>query len=167
VIDRHPDVRFELVGDGALRGPLQAAAAALGISEHVAFRGHCADVPAILAASDVFAFPSFMEASPNGVIEAMAAGLPVVATNVGGIPEIVEHGRSGLLVPPGDEAAFASALLTVIERPDLASALGDAARRTIELRYSFERMVGEFERVYADELRRDAPAPLPVAGSAA
>ena len=164
VIARVPEVRFELIGDGVLRPALERLAADLGIADKVVFRGHCADVPARLVDSDLFAFPSFMEASPNGVIEAMAARLPVVATNVGGIPEIVEHGRNGLLVPPGDVDALATALLRLIEQPEEAAALADAARRTVEMRYSFERMVNEFEELYMEELTgRWTGAALPVA----
>jgi glycosyltransferase involved in cell wall biosynthesis len=164
VVARVPDVRFELIGDGRLRSSLEQLARELGIANHVAFRGHCADVAERLAASDLFAFPSFMEASPNSVIEAMAARLPVVATEVGGIPEIVEHGRNGLLVPPRDEAALADALLRVIERPAEADALADAARQSVEQRFSFDRMVQEFEHLYCEELAaRWTAAPLPVA----
>jgi glycosyltransferase involved in cell wall biosynthesis len=152
VLARVPDARFELIGDGILRSALEQAAVDLGISGSVAFRGHCADVPARLAASDLFAFPSFMEASPNSVIEAMAARLPVVATNVGGIGEIIEDGRNGLLVPAGNDEALANALLRLIDRPDEAAAFAETARQTVEMRYSFDRMVDEFEKLYIEEL---------------
>jgi glycosyltransferase involved in cell wall biosynthesis len=158
-----PDATLQLVGDGVLRPKLEALAAALGLAPAVTFLGHRHDVPEILATSDIFAFPSFMEASPNGVIEAMAARLPVVATHVGGIPEIVEHGRNGLLVPAGDDEALAAALIETIERPAQAAALGEAARQTVAGRYSFERMVHEFEALYEQELAgRHVAAALPV-----
>lgn len=161
-----PDARFQIVGDGARRRELEREASALRISAQVAFLGHMDDVPAVLRQSDLFAFPSFMEASPNALIEAMAAGVPVVATRTGGIPEVVEHERTGLLVPPGDDRALAAALLRLIERPRLASALGAAARQTIQARFSFDRMVHAFEELIVNELSaRGAPEGLTWAAS--
>jgi L-malate glycosyltransferase len=152
VISRVPDARFELIGDGVLRSALERLAADLGISRSIAFLGQRDDVPARLAGSDLFAFPSFMESSPNAVIEAMAARLPVVATNVGGIPELIEDGRNGLLVPAGNDGALADALLRLMDRPSEAAALADAARQTVQMRCSLDRMVSEFEALYAQEL---------------
>jgi glycosyltransferase involved in cell wall biosynthesis len=164
VIRRVPDMRFQLIGDGPLRPTLEQLAVDLGISSSVAFLGHRCDVPACLAQSDLFAFPSLMEASPNGVIEAMAARLPIVATNVGGIPEMIEDGRNGLLVPAADDEALAAALLRLVDRPEEAAALADAARQTVEMRYSFDRMVSEFQALYIDVLSaRLSGARLPVA----
>jgi glycosyltransferase involved in cell wall biosynthesis len=166
MLRRIPDLRFQIVGDGPRRAELEREAAALRVSAQVEFLGHRADVPQILRDSDVFAFPSFMEASPNAVLEAMAAGLPIVATRVGGIPEVIEHERNGLLVPPRDERALAAALLRVIERPALATQIGDAARRDIESRFSFDRMVGEFQQLFLGELSaRVAPEVLTWAAS--
>jgi glycosyltransferase involved in cell wall biosynthesis len=102
-----PAARFQLVGDGPLRPALEQQAAALGLGDRVDFLGHRDDVADLLRASDVFAFPSLMEAFPNAVMEAMSHGVPVVASNVGGIPELVTDRRNGLLVPPGDAAALA------------------------------------------------------------
>jgi glycosyltransferase involved in cell wall biosynthesis len=166
LVRRFPDVRFQIVGDGSRRQELEREAAALRISAQVSFLGHRDDVPQVLAESDLFAFPSFMEASPNAVIEAMAAGLPVVATKVGGIPEVIEHERNGLLVPPGDERALAAAMTRLIERPALASELAQAARRTIESRFSFDRMTDEFQELFLNELSaRVAPEVLTWAAS--
>jgi glycosyltransferase involved in cell wall biosynthesis len=151
VIKRVPDARFQIVGDGPERAALERQAAALRISAHVAFLGHRDDVPRVLAESDLFAFPSRMEASPNAVIEAMAAALPIVASRTGGIPELIAHERTGLLVPPGDERALAAALLRLIDRPDLAARLGAGARQDAEGRFSFDRMAGEFEGLLLDE----------------
>jgi glycosyltransferase involved in cell wall biosynthesis len=161
VVRRVPDVHFQIVGDGPRRAELEQQAAALRISAQVSFLGHSSDVPAVLQQTDVFAFPSFMEASPNAVMEAMAAGLPVVATRVGGIPEVIEDGRSGVLVPPHDDRALAAGILRLIARPDLAARMGEAARQTVEARFSFERMVGEFQQLYLHELSaRVAPEVL-------
>jgi glycosyltransferase involved in cell wall biosynthesis len=166
VVRRVPDVQFQIVGDGPRRQELEQQASALRITAQVSFLGHRHDVPAVLAQSDIFAFPSFMEASPNAVIEAMAAGLPIVATRVGGIPEVIEHEQSGLLVPPGDDRALAAGILRLIERPELAAQVGDAARATVEGRFSFDRMVDEFQQLFDTELAaRVAPEGLTWAAS--
>jgi glycosyltransferase involved in cell wall biosynthesis len=166
VIRRIPDVTFQIVGDGPQREELERLASTLRISAQVHFLGYRDDVPALLQQSDVFAFPSFMEASPNAVLEAMAAGLPIVATRVGGIPEVIEHERTGLLVAPGDDRSLAAAIVREIERPVLAAQFGDAARQVVESRFSFVRMVGEFQQLYFDELAaRVAPEVLTWAAS--
>jgi glycosyltransferase involved in cell wall biosynthesis len=152
VLRKRPDVRFQFVGDGTLKAALQEQALGLGIDGAVSFLGHRADVVELLRGSTAFAFPSFMEAFPNGLMEAMAAELPVVATQVGGIPELIDHGRNGLLVPAGDPEALAGGLMQVLDEPGLASALASAARATIEQRYSFERMVSDFETLYEETL---------------
>ena len=107
-----------------------------------------------------------MEASPNAVIEAMAAGLAVVASDAGGIPEVVESNRNGLLVSPGDPAALATALGALVGDLEPCVRLGAAARATIRARFSFERMVDAFQSVYVDELCRRRPRSIP-AGAAA
>lgn len=166
VIRRVPDAQFQIVGDGPRRQVLERQAASLHISAQVQFLGHRDDVPRLLQESDIFAFPSFMEASPNAVLEAMSAGLPIVATRVGGIPEVIEHERSGLLVPPGDDRALAAGILRFIERPAIACAFGEAARQAVDGRFSFDRMVGEFQGLYLDELAaRVAPEALTWAAS--
>jgi glycosyltransferase involved in cell wall biosynthesis len=148
----HPGVQFLIVGDGPLRAGLAERVSALGLERSFEFTGERHDVPALLSASDVFVLPSRSEASPNGLIEAMAAGLPIVASRVGGIPELVESGVSGVLIDPDRPATLADALLDLIERPDWARSLGRAARDRAVERHSFERMVGEFERLYLAEL---------------
>jgi glycosyltransferase involved in cell wall biosynthesis len=111
-------------------------------------------VPALLTEADVFVLPSESEAFPNAILEGMAAGLPVVAASVGGIPELVADGVSGRLVPPGDADALARALTELLDFPDRAADFGRAGRRRIEETYSFDRMVGQFETLYVSELER-------------
>ena len=152
VLQHVPEARLRFVGEGPLRPQLVDLASSLGISHAVEFLGHREDVPALLLDSDVYAFPSRTEAFPNGLIEGMAAGLPVVASAVGGILELVEHGHNGLLVPPDDEQALAGAILQLLSDPDTATRMGRAARVTIEERYSFDRMIAAFEQLYASEL---------------
>jgi glycosyltransferase involved in cell wall biosynthesis len=109
-------------------------------------------VPALLAAADAFVLPSRSEAFPNGAIEAMAAGLPVVASATGGLLDLIDDGRTGLLVRPDDPAALAQAIEALIVSPARASALAAAARDEIARRYSFERMVRAFEDLYLSHL---------------
>src|SRR3954463_10282369 len=149
---RVPDVRFRIIGDGPLRESLQQLASGLGLLDVVEFLGHREDVSALLATSDLYAFPSRTEAFPNGLIEGMAAGLPVVASAVGGMLELVDDRRNGRLVPPGDHQALADVLLELMEDASMADELAAAARRTIEARYSFTRMVSAFTDLYISEL---------------
>jgi glycosyltransferase involved in cell wall biosynthesis len=147
-----PELRYTVVGDGARRHELESLARARGVERIMEFVGHREDVPALLAASDLFVLPSRSEAFPNGVIEAMAAGLPVVASAVGGLLDLVESGRTGVLVPPSDPEPLAAALKGLYDDPARACAIGAAARREVMARYSFERMVGTFEELYESEL---------------
>jgi glycosyltransferase involved in cell wall biosynthesis len=111
--------RLAIVGDGPERGRLQAQAEALGLGPRVAFAGAVAfaEVPRWMAASDVLCLPSRSEGTPNVVVEALASGVPVVATRVGGVPELVRQGENGLLVPPEDAPALAEALASALVRP--------------------------------------------------
>jgi glycosyltransferase involved in cell wall biosynthesis len=158
VLQRLPDVRFRIIGDGPTRPALIELASALGISKSIEFLGHREDVPALLAESDVYAFPSRTEAFPNGLIEAMAAGLPVVASAVGGMLELVEDGRNGRLVAAGDDAALATRILELLTDAPTARQFGEAARATIASRYSFDRMVASFDHLYVSELTRRCAA---------
>jgi len=148
IVSRHPEVEFQIVGDGPCRQQLIDMATAMGVLAHVRFMGHRDDVPAILSASDLFVLPSESEASPNVILEAMAAGLPVVASRVGGIPELVTDGVTGFLVPPSDPPALTHALLDLIDHPERAGAFGQAGRARIEREYSFDRTVRQFETLY-------------------
>jgi glycosyltransferase involved in cell wall biosynthesis len=147
-----PDAEFWIVGGGARREELERMARQLGVAARTRFFGHRDDVPALLGDSDIFVLPSRSEACPSGLIEAMASGLPVVATAVGGNVELVRHGENGLLVPPDDAPAIASAIHDLIESPDRAAALGRAARASAVGRFSFERMVAAFENLYLREM---------------
>jgi glycosyltransferase involved in cell wall biosynthesis len=149
VLERHPEARFVLVGDGELRGELEARAAPLG--DRVVFTGARDDVPDLLASFDVFAFPSLFEGLCLAVIEAQAAGVPVVATPVGGIRETVVDGETGLLVPPRDAEALAERIVRLLDDRALAARLAAEASRRVE-RYSTERTVAETLALY-DSIR--------------
>jgi len=148
IVARYPDVVVQIVGDGRCREQLIQLATALGVVPNVRFMGHREDVPSILSESDVFVLPSESEAFPNVILEAMATGLPVVASKVGGIPELVVDGITGSLVPPANSDALAAALLDLLDHPGRAVAFGQAGRARIEQEYSFDRMVRQFETLY-------------------
>ena len=154
LVGAYPALRFLVVGDGPRRRALEALAQARGLAAHMEFLGHREDVPAVLASADAFVLPSRSEAFPNGAIEAMAAGLPVVASAVGGLLDLIDHGRTGLLVPPTDPEALAGALRSLIDDPDRAASIGRAARADVHQRYSFDRMIASFEDLYASGLQR-------------
>jgi glycosyltransferase involved in cell wall biosynthesis/peptidoglycan/xylan/chitin deacetylase (PgdA/CDA1 family) len=154
ILARFPDARFVIAGDGTCRESLVALAGQLGVADRISFLGHRDDVPAILAQADMFVLPSRSEALPNSVIEAMVSGLPVVASDVGGIPELVDDGKTGYLVPPGDPQALAAALGRLLEDPQRAAELGRAGRIKIEQNFSFDRMVDQIETLYLSELDR-------------
>jgi glycosyltransferase involved in cell wall biosynthesis len=154
VLRRHPDARFEIVGGGPRLHPLLARAESLGVLHAFTFLGHRDDVPARMADGDIFVLPSRSEAFPNAVVEAMAGGLPVIASGVGGILELIDDGATGLLVPPGDAPSLADRLCRLMDHPSLASRLGNAARAEALARYSFDRMVAAFDSLYLTELTR-------------
>lgn len=158
VLRRVPDLEIVIAGGGPRRAELEALASSMEIAPRVRFLGHCDDVAGLLAQCDAFVLTSRSEAFPNSVLEAMAAGLPVVASRIGGIRELIEHQRTGVLVPPGDPRALAYALLDLMQWERHAHALGEAARHAVAARYSFDRMVVAFERLYLDELARQASA---------
>jgi glycosyltransferase involved in cell wall biosynthesis len=134
----HPQltIRLILVGDGIERPTLERAAAAPDLASSVIFVGHCSNVWPYYSLADVLALPSHSEGSPNALLEAMAAGVPIVACKVGGVPETVEDGSSALLVPPAKPAAMASALARVLEDPALAARLVSNAAERLAKRFS-------------------------------
>ena len=145
---RH-DATLVVVGDGPLRAELAADAERLGIPSHVRLLGDRADVSAVLAALDVFVLPSRTEGMSNALLEAMAMARPVVATAVGGTPEVIADGESGVLVAADDPAAMAAAVGRLLDTPVLAARIGAAARQTVEERYGARSMVRRLEAVYA------------------
>jgi glycosyltransferase involved in cell wall biosynthesis len=149
-----PDATFTIAGDGTERDRLEAYAAQRGVSGAFSWLGHCDDVAAVVATSDIFVLPSRTEAFPNALLEAMAAGLPCVATRVGGIPEIISDGRTGLLIRVGDSSDLAGALCRLMSDATLFANLGAAASQEVAACYSLERMTAAFEAVYAAEIER-------------
>jgi sugar transferase (PEP-CTERM/EpsH1 system associated) len=147
-----PRVQLLVVGEGPARPELEARVRALPCPGAVHLTGRRSDVPALLAAMDVFALSSRSEGLPMVVIEAMASELPVVATAVGGIAEVVRDRESGLLVAPGDAPALRAALAALVEAPGLARRLAAAARREVHRAFDAERMSREYLSLYRDVL---------------
>ena len=152
LLPHHPQLRFVIAGDGPRLHELRALADSLHISASVSFLGHCEDVPSLLAQADAFVLPSRSEAFPNGAIEAMAAGLPVIASAVGGLLDLIDDGETGVLVPADAPLALADAIEALVLAPEHAAALGAAARAEVTRRYSFDRMVRSFEDLYLTHL---------------
>jgi glycosyltransferase involved in cell wall biosynthesis len=148
VLARQPQTQFLIVGRGALAQDLAARARGLGIADRVEFTGLRQDVPQILADSDIFVLSSLREGMSLAAIEAMAAARPVVLTDVGGNPELVEAGVQGLIVPSGDAAALAEALLTLREDPSRRTGIGRAARARVRDVFSLETMTRQYEELY-------------------
>jgi glycosyltransferase involved in cell wall biosynthesis len=142
---RRPGTRLLLVGRGPEEARLRALATSLGISAAVQFAGEQAEVGSYLHRMDVYAQSSVAEGMPNSVLEAMATGLPVVATSVGGTPEVVVDGETGLLVPSRDPAALADALLKLLETPGMAEAFGRAGRARVEAHFGEGVMLRQME----------------------
>jgi glycosyltransferase involved in cell wall biosynthesis len=143
------DVGVVVAGDGPLRGELRGLVERLGLAACVTLLGQRSDVREVLAALDVFVLPSRTEGMSNALLEAMAMACPVVATAVGGTPEVVVPGETGVLVPPAEPAAMAAAVARLLAAPELAARLGAAARRRIENRYGSRAMVRRLEGLYA------------------
>lgn len=139
-----------VAGDGPLRDGIAQQAAALGLERQVRLLGHRPDIETVLAALDVFVLPSASEGLPNTVLEAMASGVPVVATHVGGVDELVEHGETGLLTPPGATGALARAIEDLLRDPARRAAMAAAARRRARAEFDLDAMIRTYEALYLD-----------------
>jgi glycosyltransferase involved in cell wall biosynthesis len=141
-------VHLIVVGDGELRGALEARVETAGLSRRVHFLGARRDLGNIMAAIDFFVMPSLWEGLPLSMVLAMGAGLPVVATRVAGIPEVVRDGSTGLLVPPADSGALGAAMARLVSEPALGRRLGDAARAFVLPRFGIDGYVGSVTELY-------------------
>lgn len=143
-------LRLLIVGDGPLKNEAEALLQASGLADQASFPGARQDVPDLMREMDLFVLPSLAEGISNTILEAMATGLPVVATDVGGNPELVEDGITGFLVPRSDPEKMARSMLTYLADPDLLSRHSAAARLNAESRFSMDAMVNAYMRVYDD-----------------
>jgi glycosyltransferase involved in cell wall biosynthesis len=154
VRERSPGAHLLLVGDGPMMGELRRLAAELGLEDVVHFAGFQSRPERFLHVMSVFALTSRLEGTPLAVLEAWAAGLPVIASRVGGLPQILEHGRSGLFFEPGDLDGLTAALGDLLADPDRARRLAAEGRGLAESRFDLRHMVGNYQRHYADLLNR-------------
>jgi glycosyltransferase involved in cell wall biosynthesis len=148
------DAQLWLVGDGETREAMETLAVSLGIASSVSFLAERQDVPELLAQADVFVLASESEMLPISILEAMRAALPIVASDVGGVGEAVEHGETGLLVPKGEVGALTSALQLLIADPELRNRLGSSGRRLFETRFRDSIMTSDTYKLYLSVLRQ-------------
>jgi glycosyltransferase involved in cell wall biosynthesis len=146
--------RFLVVGDGVLRPAMEEHARALGLAHRVVFTGWRRDLPSIYPDLDVLVVSSNNEGTPVSAIEAMAAGCPVVATRVGGLPDLIEDGETGCLVSPRDPIALAGAILGLIRDQQAARRMGEAAQATVAEQFAVERLCRDIEGLYIELLAR-------------
>jgi glycosyltransferase involved in cell wall biosynthesis len=143
-----PGAIFVLIGEGKERPNLEQQVRQVGLEKNFLFLGHRSDVPELLACCDLLVLPSEAEALPNSLLEAMAAGLPVVGTCVGGIPEIIKDGVNGLLAPPKDPQSLAEAILRILQDPHFAKKLSRAGQEMMRTHFGFDRLLAELAQLY-------------------
>jgi len=160
LVDEGRTLKCLVVGGGASTEKIAALknhAASLGISEHILLTGRRGDIPDILSLLDVFILPSLAEGLGRSLLEAMAAGKPIVATTVGGIPEAIEDGKSGLLVKPDDSRALAHAIGLLLDNPEKAQELGRASRKRAELLFDETKMIDRICSLYEELITNSKP----------
>lgn len=152
VVREFPDVKFLFAGDGEKKNDFEKQTQRLGIARHFLFLGRRDDVPRILACSDIGVLASKAEGLPNAVLEYLAAGLPTIASCVGGNVEIIRDGKTGLLVPPEDSSALAAAILRLLRNPVLAADLGKNGQNFVAAEFSFQRLIEKTDQMYTELL---------------
>ncbi len=153
VVREFPDVRFLFAGDGERRKVFEEQIVRLGLERHFVFLGRRNDVPRVLGCCDFGVLPSQAEGLPNAVLEYLAAGLPTIASQVGGNVEIIQDGKTGLLVPPNNPAALAEAILRLLRAPDFAAALRKSGREYVAAEFSFQRLIEKTDQMYTELLQ--------------
>jgi glycosyltransferase involved in cell wall biosynthesis len=154
ILKLHPDTTFLIVGRGELELPLKEEVNRCGLKNRVRFLGLRDDVSALLSLMDIFVLPSLSEGLSIALLEAMAAGKPVIATDVGGNPEVVVDGETGFLVPPRDADTLAAKLLLLVADKHQARRLGKNGRRRVQQHFSFQSMVNNYQDLYENRLQR-------------
>jgi L-malate glycosyltransferase len=154
IVREFPDTRFILAGDGEKRQQFEDQVNALGLTQSFLFLGRRNDIAEILACCDIAVLPSKAEGLPNAVLEYMAAGLPIVASNVGGNSEIIRDGVTGRLIAPQDAPALGEALLGLLRDPGLARGIAESGQAYVRQNFSFERLIEETDLLYSELLGR-------------
>ena len=150
ILEQCPDVHYLIVGDGEHGAALTDLVTALAIKNHVTFAGHRTDIPDLLACCDIFVLPTLKDALPTVLIEALAAGRPIVASNVGGVPEIIENGVNGLLVSPGDPSKLAEACQKLLRDNELCRQIVKAGSATVRQRFNIDSQIQHLSRMYEE-----------------
>lgn len=148
VVEKRPDFELEIYGAGPCLGELEALVAAANLGRNVRFPGATGQVAEKLSGKSFFVLSSLTEGISLAILEAMASGLPVVATRVGGTPEVVEHGKTGLLVPPENPRELAEAMLAMLEVPAITRRMGEASRSRVEREFEIGRSIRQYEALY-------------------
>jgi glycosyltransferase involved in cell wall biosynthesis len=154
---KFPQMTFVLIGDGEKRTEFESTVSELGLQHNFLFLGSRQDVSEILACCDMAVLPSQAEGFSNALLEYMAMGLPTVATDVGGNPEVIENGITGLLVRPNDPAALAHAISSLLENPHFAAQLGTAGRELVRRHFGFVQLTSKVDALYTELLRNRHP----------
>ena len=150
LLEQVSDLHYLIVGDGNYGAALRKLVSALALEKHITFAGHRTDIPDLLASSDIFVLPTLKDALPTVLIEALAAEIPVIASDVGGVPEIIENGVDGLLVPPNDPASLADACLRLLKNNVLVQQMTLAGSKIVRQRFSINVQIENLSRLYAE-----------------
>ena len=150
ILEQCPDVHYLIVGDGEHGAALTDLVTALAIKNHVTFAGHRTDIPDLLACCDIFVLPTLKDALPTVLIEALAAERPIVASNVGGVPEIIENGVNGLLVPSGDPSKLAEACLKLLKDNEFSRQIVLAGNKTVQQRFNIGSQIEQLSKMYEE-----------------
>lgn len=158
-----PETRFVLAGDGEMRAFFEEQVRSMGLTDMFVFLGHRTDIPELVSCCDIGVLASKTEGLPNAVLEYLAAGLPVVATSVGGVPEIIENEVHGLLIPPESPATLSTAIIRLLKDPQLREQLGRAGQERVQTRFNFSELLASLRKMYEEphspsERRRLIPA---------
>jgi len=161
ILESVPNAYYLIVGAGPYEAPLKSLAATGNVTDRVLFAGARSDIPEILGSSDLFVLPTLDDVLPTVLAEAMASGLPIVASRVGGVPEMVEPGRNGLLVAPADKTGLAEACIRVLRAPGEALRLAQGGREIAEARFNVRNQARKLENLYQELLNKTISADLP------
>ena len=153
ILAKYPNVYYLIVGSGTYEETLLKELDVVGVKEHVIFAGMRSDIPRILAASDIFVLPTLTEALPTVLAEAMAAKLPIVASKVGGVPEMIRDGENGYLVAPEDSDGLAQACIRLLSDPQKSATMGTEGWEIVNKKFNIERQVGQLKKLYLDLLQ--------------
>jgi len=156
IVPQHPDLHFLLIGDGKLRAELQVQVESLNLHSNIHFLGNRSDVAELLISSDFFILPSICEGMPMALLEAMAAGKPIIATTVSGVEQVMIPNETGLIVPPGDTLKLADAILELISDPARAQAMGLAARQRVAKEFSAQKQADDHLALYRQLIQRSS-----------